>query len=127
VYDFLQQIKEVSLLFSQLRKVNLPLQNLKEFSPLLLLKILLLLLKILLLLILLLFHLNRRRRGSLMLVAPGKHHQLGTISLNYLILKLPIQQLLAIIAVRGISVTLNLMALQTCLLTLKLVLKTPMS
>jgi hypothetical protein len=76
VYDFLQQIKEVSLLFSQLRKVNLPLQNLKEFSPLLLLKILLLL-------ILLLFHPNPWRRGSLMLVAPGKHHQLGTIVLCY--------------------------------------------
>jgi hypothetical protein len=76
VYDFLQQIKEASLLFSQLRKVNLLLQNLKEFSPLLLLKILLLL-------ILLLFHPNPWRRGSLMLVAPGKHHQLGTIVLCY--------------------------------------------
>jgi hypothetical protein len=62
-----------------------------------------------------------------MLVALEKLHQLGIISPNYPSQKLPIQQLLATIAVRGISAILNLMELLTCLLTAKSVLKIPIS
>jgi hypothetical protein len=62
-----------------------------------------------------------------MLVALEKLHQLGIISPNYPSRKLPIQQLLATIAVRGISAILNLMELLTCLLTAKSVLEIPIS
>lgn len=62
------------------------------------------LLKLNLPLILLHYHLNRQSRESLMPVVLVKHHLLGTISPNYLSLKLQIQPPLATTLVRGIYV-----------------------